>query len=74
MRNQSATDSQQQTVMIGGLAPSVNLLYQLPCLQPICLIHGGATTRAGRERKSAICAAQMSSASSASRTPIAGLS
>ena len=31
MRNQSATDSQQQTVMIGGLAPSVNLLYQLPC-------------------------------------------
>ena len=31
MRNQSATDSQQQTVTIGGLAPSVNLLYQLPC-------------------------------------------
>jgi len=36
MRNQSATDSQQQTVTaIGGLAPSVYLsvylLYQLPC-------------------------------------------
>ena len=31
MRNQSATDSQQQTVTIGGLAPSVDLLYQLPC-------------------------------------------
>ena len=31
MRNQSVTDSQQQTVTIGGLAPSVDLLYQLPC-------------------------------------------
>ena len=74
MRNQSATDSQQQTVTIGGLAPSVDLLYQLPF--PAHMPHpgGGATTRAGREKKSAICAAQMSSASSASRTPIAGLS
>ena len=51
------------------------LLTALP--QPRCLIQGGATTRAGERdsrRSPEICAAQMSSASSASRTSTAGLS
>ena len=63
MRNQSATDSQQQTVTIGGLAPSVNLLYQLPCPAHMPHPRWRNHSRAGRERKSAICAVQMSSAS-----------
>ena len=49
MRNQSATDSQQQTVTIGGLAPSVNLLYQLPC--PAHMPHPRWRNHSRRERE-----------------------
>ena len=72
---QSVTDSQSAADFDDWWPRALSrppLLTALP--QPRCLIQGGATTRAGRERQSAICAAQMSSASSASRTPIAGLS
>ena len=49
MRNQSATDSQQQTVTIGGLAPSVDLLYQLPC--PAHMPHPRWRNHSRRERE-----------------------
>ena len=49
MRNQLATDSQQQTVMIGGLAPSVDLLYQLPC--PAHMPHPRWRNHSRRERE-----------------------
>ena len=76
MRNQSVTDSQQQTVTIGGLAPSVDLLYQLPC--PAHMPHPRWRKHSRREGEKVgdLRRADYSSASRlcVERTPIAGLS